>query len=175
VTASKTANSGYTLVEGLVVMAIAAILLTMAVPSYIAFKSSITASAITNELLASFQLARSNAVRSGTPTQVCAIGPSYSQPVCRSTANDASAAWQEGWLVMSSDGQSQAPLNYNASIPSARIRSTAASVTYGFEGRRSDSNGTVVFDIGVPASSPISCRRIVLTVVGHIRTERLPC
>ncbi len=83
---------GFTLVELLVAMGVAAIILTAAVPS---FSSSAASYRILNEangLARDLQFARSEAIKRGQAVSVC---PSTDGASC--LAN--STAWQGGWLV----------------------------------------------------------------------------
>lgn len=84
---------GFTLPELLVSVAIAAILLAAALPSMkeVIVKDR-TASQV-NELLASLQLARSEAVKRMTPVTVCASADGES---CLSSAEK---TWENGWIV----------------------------------------------------------------------------
>ncbi len=83
---------GFTLVELLVVLAVAAILLTMAVPGYAFLANASRLAAATNDLMTAVQLARSEAIKRGVRVTVCKSGGS-------AVACDAGADWQSGWLV----------------------------------------------------------------------------
>lgn len=78
------------MVELMVVVAIVAILAAIAFPSFEATLRSNRVSTTTNELLASFALARSEALRSPGGAQVCT---STDGATCTSTA------WDQGWIV----------------------------------------------------------------------------
>ena len=82
---------GFTLVEMLVTLAIAAILTTVAVPSFAAIMHSVHLSAGANALLASLRLARSEAVRRGDSITICRSGDG--------TACAAQGGWDQGWIV----------------------------------------------------------------------------
>lgn len=88
---------GFTLVELLVVLAVAAILLTMAVPGYAFLANASRLAAATNDLMTAVQLARSEAIKRGVRVTVCKSGGSV-------TACDAAADWQSGWLVFVDTG-----------------------------------------------------------------------
>src|SRR5690606_7896913 len=81
--------AGFTLLELMVVIAIAAILLALALPSFTSTLRSNRVATSTNELLATLSLARSEAVRNTRGAGVC-------------TSADGGACggdWDSGWLV----------------------------------------------------------------------------
>jgi type IV fimbrial biogenesis protein FimT len=84
-------NSGATLLELLVVLAIAAILLTIGIPSFASLAHSSRLSTATNELLASLHLARSEAIKRRGRTVLC---PSATGAACA-----VSGGWHQGWVV----------------------------------------------------------------------------
>ena len=88
-TRTNTLQRGLTLIELLVTMAIAAILLTIAVPSFIDFITSSTASGYANDLLADLNLARSEAIARGVRVTLC---HSNDKASCSGT-------WSDGWIV----------------------------------------------------------------------------
>lgn len=80
---------GFTLIELLVLLGVVAILTTIAVPDFSAtIKNDRDISQI-NTLLTGLMLARSEAIKSGTPVTICA------------TSNDQTCAgtWTAGWMV----------------------------------------------------------------------------
>lgn len=81
---------GFTLVELMVTVAIVAILAAIAFPSFEATMRSNRVATTTNELLASFSLARSEALRSPGGARVCTSNNGTS---CTGTA------WEQGWIV----------------------------------------------------------------------------
>ena len=85
-------RNGFTLVEVLVTMVIAAIIMGFAIPI---LKTPHTV-AEANSLLGSLQLARSAAVKQGQTVIVCAsANPNAAQPTCSN-----STAWNTGWIVV---------------------------------------------------------------------------
>ncbi|MHB0916225.1 MAG: GspH/FimT family pseudopilin [Thiobacillus sp.] len=86
---------GFTLVELLVVLAVGAILLTIAIPGYAFLVNGSRLAAATNDLVTSLHLARSEAIKRGVRVTVCKTSNAMAAtPVCDTTAN-----WQQGWLV----------------------------------------------------------------------------
>ncbi|EXJ15874.1 GspH/FimT family pseudopilin [Imhoffiella purpurea] len=91
--------AGFTLVELVVTIAIAAILLTIGVPSFQSVIRTNRVAALTNDLSTALQLARSEAVTRGKQVTVCKSDDIYdSAPSCNTNAN-----WQDGWLVFVDD------------------------------------------------------------------------
>src|SRR5258705_394879 len=87
--------SGFTLVEMIISVAVAAILLTIGIPSFRYVTNSNRIAAEINGLLGDMQFARSEAVKEGIPVSVCVSSNSL---VCDGlTANN----WQNGWIVFS--------------------------------------------------------------------------
>lgn len=81
---------GVTLLELIVVLAVSAILLTIAVPGFSALFHSNRLTGATNALVASLHLARSEAIKRGGRVVLC---PSSTGSAC------AAGGWQQGWLV----------------------------------------------------------------------------
>lgn len=91
---------GFTLVELLVVLAVGAILLTIAIPGYAFLINSSRLAAVTNDLVTVLHLARSEAVKLGMRVTVCKT----SNAMAATPACDTTASWQQGWLVFVDGG-----------------------------------------------------------------------
>src|SRR4030065_950469 len=86
---------GFTLVELVVVLAVGAILLAIAIPSYAFLVNSSRLAAVTNDLVTALHLARSEAIKRSIRVTVCKTSNAMAvSPLC-----DATASWQQGWLV----------------------------------------------------------------------------
>jgi len=93
-------QSGVTLMELVVVVAIASILFAIAVPGYAYFVSANRIAVATNDLVSSLQLARSEAIRRAARITVCKSDNAMSAvPSC-----NPAAAWQAGWIVFVDGG-----------------------------------------------------------------------
>jgi type IV fimbrial biogenesis protein FimT len=86
---------GFTLIELLVAMAIAAIMLTLAIPSFQDFilRSRLTSHA--NDLVLAMAYAKSEALKRGTSVQVCAS----------SNATTCTGNWEDGWIVITAGNE----------------------------------------------------------------------
>lgn len=102
-------SRGFTLVELLVVMTIAAILIAAAVPSFQWFISTTRASNGANALSGSFELARSEAIRRGVVVTVCRSLDPNAAPAALACSNAAgggygAADWASGWILFAKYG-----------------------------------------------------------------------
>ena len=82
---------GFTLMELLVALAIAAILFAIGVPTFRNVATGSQLSSAANDLLASIQLARSEAIKRNVEVSIC---PSSDGLVC-----DLGEDWEIGWIV----------------------------------------------------------------------------
>lgn len=94
-------HTGFTLVELMVALAVAAILLTIAAPNFRDFLLNNRLAGATNEFIAAANLARSEAIKRGRDATVCVSNDSMSAAPTCTGGND----WGDGWLVwVDSDG-----------------------------------------------------------------------
>ncbi len=119
-------GGGFTIVELLVVMAIAAILLTIAVPSYTSTTAIYRVSTESNSLVSDLQYARSEAIKQGITVTLCA---SSDGQTCTGTS------WQLGRIVLTNPN--------NAATPSLANGSTLLRATQAFSGSDTVSSGGV--------------------------------
>ncbi|NJN46950.1 MAG: prepilin-type N-terminal cleavage/methylation domain-containing protein [Candidatus Competibacteraceae bacterium] len=85
-------QNGFTLLELIVTMAIAAIVLTVAVPSFQGIIRNNRIASHTNDFTSSLNLARSEAVKRARRVVLCKSTDSAS-------CDTSSAGWEQGWIV----------------------------------------------------------------------------
>ncbi len=88
-------QTGLTLVELMVTLAVGIIILAIGVPSFINMMSSNQAAGYANDLVGAIRLARSEAVKRGVSAAICASN--NDQTNC--SGND----WNNGWIVFTDD------------------------------------------------------------------------
>ena len=145
-------NKGFTLVELLITLSIAAILMALAVPN---FSSTIKSSRITtqaNELVSSLNYARSEAIRRGTNV----------------TASRADVNWQNGWVIASGG---TALRIHEAFDGTSTLEGTATTVTYRGTGAVTDDITFTLCDDRANSTGRI----ITISVTGRASVSETAC
>lgn len=116
-------HSGVTIIELMIVVAIAAILLAMAPPSFRDMVLNNRLVTETNRLVAEIQLARSESAKRGRRVILCASNdPNVATPACNGTAGN----WRTGWIVFADmDGND----GYDNGTDALIVRSHAATAS----------------------------------------------
>ena len=93
---------GFTLYELLITMLVVGVLVSISVPGFVAFGQNSRMNAAANDLLGSFHLARSEAVRLKDNVTICASAdPTANNPTCGGT-------FENGWIVFhDTDGDTE--------------------------------------------------------------------
>lgn len=89
------AQSGFTLVELMITLAVAIIVMGIGIPSFLKMVSTNQAAGYSNDLVMAIRLARSEAVKRGSSVAVCASNAD--QTAC------SGSDWNNGWIVFSDD------------------------------------------------------------------------
>lgn len=95
-------QKAFTLVELLTVMAIIAIITTIALPSFQSLIYTTRISSYTSTLQSALLLTRSEAVKRGIPVTICrSENPSSGNPTCATTNSNplANTGWGSGWII----------------------------------------------------------------------------
>lgn len=166
---------GFTLLDLLVTLAVASLLLVLAVPAFSSLVRHGRLVAITNDLFSALYLARSEAVRRGTPVALC---KSADQESCT-----AEGGYDQGWIVFEdSDGNAQrepdepiiqvrhliSRASITGNLPVARY------VSYSPLGATRASSGALQMGTLTVCSVP-DARKIVISRTGRPRVERTEC
>jgi len=98
----RSAGTGFTLVELLVVMAISAILAAAAIPGFNRFTTAARLSEASSALRSALELARSEAMARAARVGVCrSVAPNAAAPACSTAAAGGfpGGDWASGWVV----------------------------------------------------------------------------
>ena len=165
---SRRQVAGFTLLELMVTIAIAAILLSIALPSFQGVMRSNRIATATNEMLASLSLARSEAIRNTRGAGICASA----------TGTSCGTDWNGGWLVWADmDGDSaldtgETVVRYTQGKPSTTIAGTATTLAFDPRGRNRAAQRTV----GIrPSDVTTPTRCITVSVTGQTRVTQTAC
>jgi type IV fimbrial biogenesis protein FimT len=145
---------GFTIIEILMTVAIAAILVAVGVPSFKDFILSARIKSAASDVYGALVFARSEAIKRGSDV----------------TVDPVSGGWINGWQVKSgSTVLRTADAVPNLSIQCPSGTSCAQTVTYRRDGRLSSSTSQFVIDVASPPSPPRVPRRCVsVSVSGQI-------
>lgn len=154
------ATAGFTLLELLVTVAILAILATLATPSFTSLINSNRLTAQANEVVASLQLARTEAIKQNRRTIIC-----------RSTNGTSCAGagqWTQ-WITyvdINSSGTPQAAeiVRINRVKAPLRVTSEVASITFRADGMARTAAGALqnnAVTVCIPTTRPVENRRII--------------
>lgn len=176
---SRQEINGFTLLELMVIIAILAILVTLALPSFQSTLRSNRVATTSNELLASLSLARSEGIRSTKGGGVCA---SVNGTTCCTSPDGATCGggWNDGWLVWTeSNGNgvfdgADTVARFSAGRPQLELTGTATAIAFDGRGRRMPGSSEDAIGIAPKgANQPARCIRIVVT--GQVRMNKEAC
>jgi type IV fimbrial biogenesis protein FimT len=172
-------QAGVTLVELLIVVVLAAILMSIGVPSYKYVTNSNRMSTEINSLLGDLQYARSEAVREGQNVTVCvAQSTNPSSPSC---AASGTATWQNGWIIfadVNNDGIIDTTKDPVLRIQNALTSSdtlvanpATSTITFNREGFAHLGNATTRMTLDDSADDTTYARCLDITQAGMMTTQ----
>lgn len=181
---------GFTLLELMITIAVAAILLGLAVPNMHTFIQNNRIAGQTNDILAALNLARSEALKRNREAWLCPSQNAHTNtPSC--SGND----WTDGWLVVA---QSAAPgntvvirawpgndiqidtISFHGPAPEVRYSPSGAIAGTVNDGTHSDCPNAVCLDLeitnaGCRSGEYLGFRRIVIPSTGSTRVVTESC
>lgn len=168
-------QSGVTLLELMVVLAIAAILLTIGIPSFASLAQSSRLSTATNELLAALHLARSEAIKRSARAVICS---SASGAACANSGD-----WDQGWLVFHDANNNanvdagEAVILRRQALPAGlRATSRRTYISYTPDGSTKWTSGALqggTFTVCNDTGSPVAARELIISLAGRARTAKM--
>lgn len=164
---------GFSLAETLIVLAVAAILAGIAVPSFAALMRETRLTTVTNDLLSTLYFARSEAVKRNRRVTVCT---SVTQDGCAENIG-----WQSGWIVFEDrdgDGQRSSTEQILVVAPRQELALTISGnlpvrdyVSYVPTGETRSRSGALQMGV-VTACDSGTAKRIVIAATGRPRVVR---
>lgn len=169
----KATNKGFTLIELLVTMSIAAILLSIAVPSFKTMFKNNRVSTGTNEFVAALVLARSEALKRNNNVSICTTND---QQTCGGTSDFA-----RGWIVFVDcnrdgaidnagvcDGEPEQIIKVHGELNQLSLIPAVAKqfFTYTFAGR----SATATFNVTEKGKTVIE-KEIIINLTGRVRVQ----
>lgn len=153
---------GFTLIELMVVIVLIAIFAAIGIPTYRSVTTSNRMAAEMNALVGDIQLARSEAIKRGQPTTICASTDGSS------CAGIGTHDWTTGWVVRAN--VDNALLRVHPGLQSGDTLSSNGSgspgaITFNRNGFSSDAQTLTLNDSG---SSPAFRRCAVISTVGRV-------
>ncbi|MBN8766997.1 MAG: GspH/FimT family pseudopilin [Thiobacillus sp.] len=160
---------GFTLIELLVTLAVAAILLTVAVPNYQMFVMNSRMTTQANDLITALNMARSEAVKRAANVMVCTgIG-------C-----PGNVSWTQGWIIADAAGnpirKQQALSGASTVTPGTDVANT---ITFTSNGRTTISTTATVASTTLTLCPPVPAivqgRAIQIERTGRTRVSAVAC
>ena len=168
-------QSGFTLIELMVVIAIAALAITLSTPLSNIYKRNRVTTQV-HDFVAALKLARSEAITRGNPVSVCVAAKS-NPTTCRTTSNNGgSGTWEDGWIVFSDlDGSCSITNSNDVIINQHRPLSENYTLRKGNSRCiQYNANGVIPIGFGVltlcdPTKSQLLKRGIDLSISGRVQ------
>jgi type IV fimbrial biogenesis protein FimT len=170
----KPAMIGFSLIELMVTIAVLAIVLSIAAPSFQAFVRNNRMTSVANELVSALNLARSEAVRRGKTVTVCQSDANAATPSCNGTS------WTDGWLVFvgtagAGDDDSANHIKVGQiNLDGVQIDAPADEMGFSASGA-STSSGTFTISTVCESGDGNKKREVEIGTTGRISVSSPPC
>jgi len=168
---------GFTLLELLVVISILVILITLAIPVFDNVIQNNRTTSLSNELISTLYLARSEAIKRGVSVSVCAARDAQ--------LNSCGTNWNNGWIVFTNpneDGQfdnndSEIALRVTQSLGTGYSVSSSPSniATYTSSGFPSAATSNMVFTLRPTSCTGNNVKTVTISPTARIVTSLVAC
>jgi type IV fimbrial biogenesis protein FimT len=163
-------QTGFTLIELMLTVAIAALLLTVAIPSFRSILQNSRLATQANEFVTATTLARSEASRRGVSVFVTALNNT-------NNANEWGPGWRV-WIDLDGDGSFDAgeEIRTFAALPDGMtLDSTGGVSQYEFRATGFLAGGTDTLQLRIPDCAGEAARDIQLIATGRANVSRVAC
>ncbi|MCA1779969.1 MAG: GspH/FimT family pseudopilin [Xanthomonadaceae bacterium] len=159
-------SRGFTIMELLIGIAILAILTVVALPNFIAFTQNNRLAAQANELVATLQYARSEALKRGVDVQICS---SASGTAC-------DGDWNDGWVAVADPDATDPQLLRVWQSPGGDFSFDPPAGTVRFENDGVSSvDAEQTFRLQLASCTNDNARIIAIQNTGRVSAERAQC
>lgn len=171
---------GFTLVELMLTLSIAAIVMTLAVPNMSIFLAQNQSSQQSHDFIAALQLGLSDAENNTAPVVLCAKNPANNTCI-NYTTSPSLTAWNSGWLLFrdnNSDGAYTDGTDELIKIqvnPSNLVNIAAISSAITITNAGTISRGTGNYEFSPKKCVSNSRHRIIVTASGQFTTQGIAC
>ena len=165
-------STGVTAIELMVTMAIIAILLAIAVPSFVGITQINRVASEINALSGDLQFARAEAIKEGLPVSICASA--------NGTSCLGANTWNKGWIVFLDPNQNQT-IDSGDTVLRKQIPLTSTDTftadnnigafSYSRDGFALALPGTVTWTLHTQPINTSASRCIAVNIVGHVQVQ----
>jgi type IV fimbrial biogenesis protein FimT len=170
---TQTAQRGFTLLELMVTVTVLAVLLGLAVPSFVETVRNNRLITQTNEFVGALNYTRSEALKRANPVTICS---STDGATCAG-----SASWSTGWVIFvdtNRNGTLEGGETLLQSAPAVANEFTLESTARTFVQYTSTGTASVnltVFNLKRPGCTGNHARRLTIPLMGRVNTETVAC
>lgn len=169
---------GLTLIELLITVSVFVVVLTIAIPSFLAFIQNNRTISVTNQLVHALHLARSEAIKRGVSVSVCAAS-NQNFSACGNN-------WNQGWIIFVNPDENNVFANdaneplitVHQALPNATQVTPAPGVfiaTYTSSGFAHTNTANLNFSVNATGCTGNNARLIQISVTGRIQTIPQGC